>query len=329
MNNRYLLFILLLSIECVATNLDKYFDTSFLAQYDKVHSALIKEGFEEIFFKTPDNFTINALFLERPHARSTVILCAGWFPGRKEGMATFYALLPDDANILLFDARGHAKSEGTHFWTIWRYGLNEYKDVIGAINFVHNRTHKPIIIYGLCSGAFHAAHALIALTKKNLIQQLNIKGCIFDSGWPSVTIASKTAIFRDIEIKLLKSIARLYNIKPYHHARSTVLYKLCTNLAYGIFSSIHWLLFKPALAWYEPKTSLFDKIGTIKTPLFFIHSEDDTYVKIADVKKLASSSSTNHTHWWIKEPSRHAYHHLKHQQAYQKFLTQFINKILP
>jgi len=103
-------------------------------------------------------------------------VCAGWLPGKKEGMATFYALLPENCNILLFDARGRGASEGSLLYNIWKYGTSEYKDIIGAIFWINHNNKLPIIIGGTCSGVFNAAHAIIKLTQKNLIHKTNVKG---------------------------------------------------------------------------------------------------------------------------------------------------------
>src|SRR5690606_23167770 len=85
---------------------DDYYKTSFLKQYGRVRTELKSQGFREIYFKTPDGLRLNGLFLSRPNATCNVIVCAGWLPGKKEKMATFFALLPDYCNILFFDARG-------------------------------------------------------------------------------------------------------------------------------------------------------------------------------------------------------------------------------
>ena len=85
-----------------------YFNTVFLSNYDKVKRHLInKDGFINGFLTTSDTIKINYLWLKRPTARYTVILSGGFWPGRKEGLATFYKLFPEDCNLLFFDARGH------------------------------------------------------------------------------------------------------------------------------------------------------------------------------------------------------------------------------
>ena len=72
-----------------------------------------------------------------------------------------------DCNILFIDARGHGKSEGSVLKNMWGYGKHEYKDIIAAIKFAHKKNDVPIILYGVCAGAFNSMHALLKLQKKN------------------------------------------------------------------------------------------------------------------------------------------------------------------
>src|SRR5258706_8981366 len=124
--NYFIFTIILLpfSLHCTE-NLDLFYATSFLKNYSAVQACLKAHGFKKITFQTPDNLTIHGLFLERPHATCNVIVCAGWLPGKQEGMATFYASLPQHCNILFFDARGHGNSEGPLLWKLWQYGIHE------------------------------------------------------------------------------------------------------------------------------------------------------------------------------------------------------------
>lgn len=302
-----------------------YFNTRFLVDYPAVTTSLKNDGFQEGFFKSSDNLSLHYLFLPRPHARYNVICCAGWLPGRKEGMATFYPLLPDDANILFFDARGHGMSEGPLFSTIWWYGQNEYKDIIGALHFVHEKNHLPTVILGVCAGAFHAAHALIHLKKTGQLSGLNVRGLIFDSGWSELPKASYTVIKAKINERILKSVCSLTKQSKQKAAQS-LLYKIPSWMSTLIAQPLHKIFFWPLFTWYNHKTTLIDKINHINIPLLFIHSKDDNYVAFKDVKHL-HDQCPHARKWWIKKPSRHACHHLKHTHPYRAQLHAFIHEM--
>ncbi len=283
--------------------LDKYYSSSFLKNYPQVRASLKQEGFRELYFKTPDGLRLNGLYLERPNATCNVIVCAGWLPGRMEAMATYFALLPEYCNILLFDARGHGKSEGPLFREVWRYGANEYKDIIGGFSFLKQMNNLPNFVCGICSGAFNAARAIIELEASELTAHYNFKGFIFDSGWGSVTKISSTIVISGVEKRLLKCLSAWYT----------------TQVFYGLF---HYCFFKPIIQKYESLTNLFDKIHTINAPILFIHSPDDSYADFQDVETLVSLSKNKD--FFILNDSFHAKHHLKHKALYKEKLKSFI-----
>ncbi len=323
--NYFLCSIILLSFSLHCTeNLDKFYSTSFLKNYIAVRESLKEHGFTEITFKTPDNLNLHGLFLSRPDATCTVIVCAGWFPGRKEGMATFYALLPDYCNIVLFDARGHGESDGSLLWRLWEYGLHEYKDILGAISYVNDTNNLPIIITGICSGAFNAAHALIHLEKNNKKTQSNIKGLIFDSGWGSVTEIARTAPPAGIEKRLPALFSFIYATK--NQIRQSFIYKLCSFITQNSCKISYYFCTKPLVKYHEQITTLFDKIHHIASPILFIHSHDDTYAKKSDAFKLSQLAPLT-TCWWIKQ-SFHAKHHLIHKELYKEKIAAFIDTAL-
>lgn len=295
-----------------------YFNTKFLAQYNVVCEHLTKdEGLEEGFFLTEDTVPINYLWLKRPHARYTVICCCGFWPGRKEGLATFYALMPDDCNLLFFDARGHGKSGGHFLSRIWQYGSYEYKDVIGAVHFAAKRQRCPIILYGVCAGAFHATHALLQLQKRGMLHHaLQIKGLIFDSGWSSIAAASRSAFASEVDTMVRR---RCKN--------SPRLYVSVSAIAQGMVHALHTCIVRPVLYMRTSDTNLANKMSRFDIPVMYIHAQSDTYVRIEPVQKLAEQTKQATT-WWINEPSKHACHHLKLKEQYREKMLSFIDRVL-
>jgi pimeloyl-ACP methyl ester carboxylesterase len=320
--NYFLIFNILLSFATQCTeNFEQFYSTSFLRNTRAVHTCLTEHGFSEVTFKTPDNLTLHGLYLSRPHATHNVIVCAGWFPGKKEGMATFYALLPTDCNILLFDARGRGNSEGSFLWNLWEYGLHEYKDILGAITYLNDTNNLPIIIIGICSGAFNAAHALVDLAKNNKTDSSHVKGLVFDSGWGSVTEIARTAPPAGIEKRLINLLKNMYSNKK--QIQQSCLYKLCSYITHISYNTSYQMCTKHITKYYEQITTLFDKIHHITTPILFIHSHDDTYAIKSDAFRL-SQLAPHTTCWWIKE-SFHAKHHLIHKELYKQNLHNFIS----
>ena len=304
----------------------KYFDTSFLSNYDLVAETLKKEeGFKDIYFTTPDNLLLHGLILKRPQAHYNIIFCAGFYPGRKEGLANIYKMLPEDCNILFFDARGHGKSQGYFLSILHQYGNHEYKDVIGVLNIVNELNKLPIIIHGTCIGAFHTAHAIIALQKNNALSKFNIKGLIFDS--IPVSILQMVQIpkthFRE---KILPSWFRhWYTHDTKEQIKQRYIFRLTSTLISGFLSSIEFIA-QPTLKYNHERRHLADKISQIKYPILYIHAYDDTYANIKESMYLADK--TQSVCWWIDKPSDHASHTLKHKYEYQKRMNGFVQNVL-
>jgi pimeloyl-ACP methyl ester carboxylesterase len=303
-----------------------YFDTqNFLGDSDKVVKTLMVDGFKECTFTTPDKYTIHGLYLERPNAPCTIICCAGFYPGKKEGIASIVKMAPH-CNILLFDSRGHGKSDGTLVVStvMGQYARYEYQDIIGAIQFCTNLSPQtPIYLWGICAGAVHMAHALIQLTKQ--VHKYPICGFTFDSGWASLTKISKTVPCAGAQKRIVELFGQLYNTDDAHTIHNGMMFNYVADTTDACIKLLHTTIVQWPFRWHEAETNLFNKISAITVPTLFIHSYDDTYAPIKDVQKLAASVK-NSTTWWIVEPSRHACHHLKHKDEYISRLNTHINE---
>jgi len=266
---------------------------------------------------------LNGLLLKRPDAKATIVFCAGFFPGRKEGQAPVVRMLPPEYNILLFDARGHGKSEGKFWSTLGEYGMHEYKDVLGALNFVKSTIGGPVVIFGICSGAFHASHALIKLSQEKKLDDYNIKGFVFDSGFASFLQVLDAGKYH-VREKILPGFLSWYANKE--TIRKTRLYKVTAFSLTLLGQTLLKLLVLPSVRKYEPQTNLSNKMHTLDCPTLFIHSKDDNYAPFEQTEALASSVK-NKTCWWI-EYSSHALHALKHKHTYRRQLLLFLDKHL-
>lgn len=309
--------------DTTATRWEKslYFNTKFLAKPHLVNAKLKREGFKEGYFETEDNFTINYLFLERPHATSTVIVCCGWLPGKKEGMASLFKIAPADCNLLFFDARGHGGSNGSLIKSALTYGKNEYKDLIAALKFAHAQVDLPIIIFGICAGAFHAVHAVAELEQHDMVRNLRIAGLVFDSGWGSLSTTSRSVPRAKIKEALTHYATPLLGKKNAPH--NLLVCGLAATLG-TICDCIHWTIYRPFID--EETTNIFSKIPLVTVPIFFIHAADDNYVAIEEVQQLAHLAQ-NPRSWWIDKPSKHACNHLKHKHVYREKLCSFIKEV--
>lgn len=306
---------LLTSNNQIETPID-FFNTTFLNDTQAVEKALRTEGFSEVNYTTEDNININALFLDKSKLapiQGTIIFASGFIPGKKEGLATLYAMLKElPYNMIFFDARGHGKSQGTHltYTSLKEYTLHEYKDVVATVKFItfyneNNNINPNLILYGLCSGAFHTIKALSCLQKNTSQDFQHIKGIIFDSGWPSFVEVVEPSVISEV-----KKQCKQWNISFLQPLITFMLLK-----TYHLFFKAH----------HEKHPSILEDIETINQPILFIHAHDDTYIPIHLVKKIIAK--TKHAHFWLIQNSTHACHHLKHKDLYKAKLLEFLNSI--
>lgn len=316
---------LLLIIPCIS-NLaytTDFFNTQFLMQYDKVEQALIKEeGFEQVDFTSADGLKLKGLYKKVAGAPYTIIFAAGFYPGRKEGLATYIKMLKDNPNILFYDARGHGKSEGRLFSNLANYGVDDYKDPIGALEFAQKQNpHGEIKFFGTCAGAFHVARALSTIDCK----KEKVTGFVYDSGY--VTMLDIKPVpgmhFREKVIPaFLKSY--VYQKDTKDQIKQRYLCKAITTASNLFFKAFVKLITK-RYELREKTMNLSNTIKKISCPILYIHSHDDAYSPIESVKKLAEQTEQKQC-WWIEKPSEHATHHLKHTQSYQEKLNQFLSQ---
>ena len=296
---------------------EDFFDTNFLKNHTSVRKALKQANFFEVNFKTDDNININGVMLDQSNKKeikTTLLICAGFMPGDKEGMTTLYAMFKEQPyNFLFFDARGHGQSDGNYlsYQQIKHYGEKEFHDIVAAVDFINNYNDKHfiesnIVIYGLCSGAFHTVRALAYLRQKNSPLYNKVKGVVFDSGWTAVSEVTESSISSEIKKQL-----RAWNL----------------NFLYPIINvsviATYRLFFKKT---HQSQKSIEKEIETIDKPILFIHSHDDCFAPICFIKKLVAKAQKSVC--WFIDKSTHACHHLKHKNDYKIKMQDFLESIL-
>jgi len=311
-------FILLLLLSTVGTQAKvNLFSPEETCYPEPVRAELLSLGAQEVTFTTTDDVAVKALYVERPQAPATIIVSPG-FLMLKEFYAAFVLHFPEH-NILLIDPRGQGESGGTRWWqSMLTYGLHDYLDVVAAVHFVSEKTHKPIVVYGSCAGAFNAARALIHLQKNNLISHFNVKGFIFESGWHSVANAGVSAalgltsssIFEYLQGKapnpsqaehptLRKALSTLQKTKIFSRTYATC--KEAMHL-------MHWLV-GDHMTDLDEKVDIAKDLRTLPLPIFFIHALDDHYIPFTSAYLLSTTIKDAHC-WWIgKGASWHVRHH--------------------
>lgn len=293
------------------------YNVKFLRDGKKVRAKLAECGFEQVQFTTSDNVQLAGLFLDNQKhnniaIKGTLIFCAGFYPGLKEGMATFYELLKNEPyNFLIFDHRGHGQSDGNCFSIsgLQNYGRNEYKDVVAALEFVdsynqNNHLTKDIIIFGLCSGAYHTIRALEFLYEEQSPIFHEVKKVIIDSGWNSLQSIGFSTINGELNYRLTA------------YGSALVKYPLAI-----ILNTTYYLLFYGC---HKQLPKLAPIMPHLDQEVLFIHAQNDCHAPLQNVQELVTHCKHCQT-WWI-EKSTHASNHLKFKEQYKEKLEDFLQK---
>lgn len=294
------------------------FNVKFLRNGKKVREKLAQQGFEEVTFTTSDNINIAGLFLDNQKKhniaiKGTLILCAGFHPGLKEGMASFYQLLQDEPyNFLFFDHRGHGQSSGDCYSIsgLQNYGKNEYKDIVAALEFVdtYNRKHnleENITVFGLCSGSYHAVRALEYLYQEKSPVFHEVNKLIIDSGWDWLPSIGFSTINGELNYRLTS------------FGSSLVKYPLAL-----ILNSAYYFFF---YGYHKQLPTLTPIMEHLHQEVLFIHAKNDCHVPIENVHEMIAHCK--HCQTWFIERSTHACNHLKNKEAYKKRLHEFLHQV--
>jgi hypothetical protein len=302
-----------------------FFNTNHLKDKALIQKKLLSLGCKKVTFTSEDGHINQGLFLERPNAQATAIIIGG-ISTKKEHLASFLYMFPENYNILFLDARYDNKKPFYFLKNLPSYGVREYQDIITAIQYIHEQTHKPIIIHGCCAGAFHAGRALVSLQESNQLEQYNVKGLIFDSGWGSLTHIADRAPFQTIHKYLYVTMIKIGMAKE--KIQQTRIFKILNGFFSTIVTTIKANFLNHGFKKADKKINLFKKINIVPIPIFYIHSADDKVTSISQAKKLSKLSKHPYC-WWIPaRKSKHARHHLKFPEEYASHIHHFCSQAL-
>ena len=305
---------------------DPYFDTAFLRNIPKVEEQLKEDGFKTVFFKTMDKLKLRGYFLNRGEkAAGTIICSAGFYPGDLCGMTTYFKLFPEEYNILFYNARGHRGSEGRLFLSLGNYGRNDYKDVLGAIDYANTRSNgSNIFLHGVCAGAYHNLRAAMQ-DHKNV---KNVRGIIADSAWCSVyDVCPQTPKPYFHHNILVPAAAQLFGIKK----RTDQFAALADNYFLRALSSFVAcairVLFSPIECWayyHRGETTItHNDLQKLNIPVLYIHDKGDHLAPFESSQWMFDK--TTEAFFWKVGGSSHGNHGLVQGDLYQAIVAAFIN----
>jgi pimeloyl-ACP methyl ester carboxylesterase len=216
--------------------------------------------FEPVEFKAKDGLTLRGVWIPAPGSDQAIILLHGFGGSYDPDIYRVTALHEAGFNALLFDFRAHGRSDG-NFRTL---GYKERWDVLGAVDFLHQRDVKHIGLLGFSYGG------MVAMLTTPICPE--IEAMITDGGparWQTAGIS------RAVEIGL-----------------PLWLGKFLVRIFLGITS----LRMGANLYKYEP-IRWVEKISP--RPILFIHGDQDQY--LPDFNELYAAAREPKELWRLAE----------------------------
>jgi len=104
--------------------------------------------YEEVTFPSRDGLTLRGWFIPAPEARGTVVFCHGHAGSMDPDVKYVPAFHERGYNVLMFDFRGHGRSEGQHV----SMGYFERQDLLGAVDYLRSRSIDRVGVLGFSMG---------------------------------------------------------------------------------------------------------------------------------------------------------------------------------
>jgi pimeloyl-ACP methyl ester carboxylesterase len=255
----WILIIIILFILALGIALSFYFTRR--GQLSEVHT-MDEYGLEgrTIAFKSTDGLDLQGVWIPAQDSDKAVIIMHGHGGSYDFDLYRAPALQQAGFNVLLFDFRAHGRSEGKRM----TFGYEERRDVLGAINFLHEQGIQHI---GLMGFSYGGIVAMLVTPDCPDVQ------AVISDGGPA---RMRTAIAaRSVEIGLPLWLSKF--------------------IAWLIIS-LTSLRLRVNLFHYEP----IRWVGRITPrPIFFIHGDQDQY--LPDFDELYAAANAPKELWRLPE----------------------------
>jgi len=223
---------------------------------------------ENVAFNTDDGLTMRGWFFPSPKGPSgrTLIICHG-MGGNRSLFLPFLSIGEAlDANVLMFDFRGHGDSDGH---TV-SFGMNETLDVLAAVRFL--RTEKPeqarqIVGLGVSMGTAGLIRAAAEVEPP-------LDAVVIDSGYASAPELADNVLY------VLPAFIRPVLARP--------------AVPLACLDAGCWL--------YDMRP--IDNVAHLRAPVLIIHDADDQMIPVANGHRLYEAASEPKA-LWITEGLTH------------------------
>lgn len=241
--------------------------------------------YEDVTFKTSDGKRLKGWLIYSENS-SSIIICLHGYPANKSDILPVVSFLYPEFSLFLFDFRAHGESEGR----VTYFGLKEYLDVEGAINFIRQNEKTKDFKIGVWGYSLGGAVAILTAARND-----EIKAIVTDSAF---------ANFPEMVTNYYK------NFGPFKY----------------VFSALSKFMGKYILRKDFTQNSPEYKIDKIKCPILIIHSEEDEFVPVEHAKRLYRKAKGKKELWITK--GSHTGLERAYTEEYQTKIKNFFKKYL-
>jgi dipeptidyl aminopeptidase/acylaminoacyl peptidase len=104
--------------------------------------------YEEVIFPSRDGLALQGWFIPAPEAKGTIVFCHGHAGSMDPDVQYAPAFHERGYNVLMFDFRGHGRSEGQHV----SMGYYERQDLLGAVDYLQSQGIDRVGVLGFSMG---------------------------------------------------------------------------------------------------------------------------------------------------------------------------------
>ena len=221
---------------------------------------------EEHWIDSPYGYKLHAVYLPSDGSKKTVIICHGITYSLFGSMKYARIFLDLGFNVMTYDHRNHGKSGGKDT----TFGHYEKYDLKAVKEWVLKRTGEGTIV-GLHGESMGAAIAL-----QYLAMDENISFCIADCGFSDLKELFKIRVNNDFHLPAF----------PFMDIAALIT-RIRTGMSFADISPV--------------KT-----VGTVKTPVMFVHGSEDWYVPAFMSRKMYEAKKTGSRKLLVVPGAAHA-----------------------
>lgn len=268
----------------------KTFDYDETYNIELERGRIVKEEFEalqkdEVFIKSPYGYAIHGFYFPNGTSKKTVIFAHGITYTLYGSVKYIDMFIKRGFNILIYDHRFHGRSGGNYC----SFGYYEKYDLKACTDWVLALNGEDSIV-GLHGESMGAATVL-----QNLKIDDRIAFCIADCPYSSLTGILKHRLKVDFHLPGFPLMS---------------LASLVSKLRFQIFFR---------------DVSPIEDIKNVKTPIFFIHGEKDTYIpKQMSIDMYNTKQGKKKL--YIAPNADHAQAYLENKEEYNKLVDEFLQE---